>query len=138
MSKRKNEWLPTKHLPGVFARGVPDTVKTIEGHRNAVMWQWRTLDLALSVLQMPEDEYQRALRDDRLPILCQVIKMLSIDQGYAWHRAQMLESVSERIAASTIKCGHPEIERLLFSPIDFSLLPEAPGMTADAVNGVRP
>lgn len=111
----------------------------VEDCRNSLLFSHRALGTGVAILDMTDAEFREALHDDyRFVLICEIYKLLAVDSAYAQSQAEMRELVMERIVHGLVERQHPATEILLTSPIDFDVLPDAPGMSARQVNAPRP
>ena len=88
---------------------------------------------------LTDTEFKEALKDEkRFALICQIYKMLAVDQAYAEQQACMRARIMDRIAHGLVERQHPGTEALLTSAIDFRLIPDAPGASAALINSLRP
>jgi CRISPR/Cas system-associated endoribonuclease Cas2 len=129
--------LKTRKKKTELSYPVPDDL--IDGCRDGVLWTHRALGTGLALLTLSDAEFREVMQDGgRLQMVCQVLKMLLIDSQYAEFQAEMRQAAIDRIIAALVELGHPETEFLITSPLDPTLVPDAPGISADVVNGLRP
>lgn len=109
------------------------------GCRNSVLFTYRALGTGIAVQSLTDTEFKEALHDDeRFALICQIYKMLAVDQAYAEQQANMRTRIMDRIAHGLVERQHPGTEALLTSAIDFNLIPDAPGASAALINSLRP
>lgn len=111
----------------------------IAGLRASLLWTYRALGTGVALLEMSDEEFMEAVNDDTcFARFCQILKMVSLDSQYAESQARIRELIIGRMRYAVIERQHPDSKYLINSPIDFSLLPDAPEISANALNGIRP
>ncbi|MBV5346723.1 hypothetical protein JZU46_00605 [bacterium] len=126
-------------LHQTMSQSMASIVDEIQGCRASILWTHRALGTGLELLAMSDADLSEAMgNDDRFAMICQIFKMLSLDQKYAETQANLRNRVVNRITLALVARQHPDTECLLKSEIDFTLLPDAPGMSSVTVNAVRP
>lgn len=110
----------------------------IDGCRAAIAWSWRALGTGLAVLEMSKPELQEAMSGTGVTTLAQVLKLLLTDEAYEESRSKLRKLAIDRLISALVDRGHPETQALIQSDIDFSLIPDAPGLSAEYVNAIRP
>lgn len=111
----------------------------IDGLRRSLAWTYRALGTAVALLELNDDEFMEAVFDDaRFPMMIEMMKMVWTDSRYAETQQKTRELIEGRMMQAILARQHPDSEQLITSPIDFSLLPDAPGLSAELVNSIRP
>ena len=111
----------------------------IDGLRRSLAWTYRALGTAVALLELSDDEFMEAVFDDeRFPMMAQMAKMVWTDQRYAESQQRIRNLIDGRMRYAFLERQHPDSKHLVESPIDFSLLPDAPGLSAELVNSIRP
>ena len=119
--------------------GFPIASEEADGCLRSIAWTHRALGTGLAVLGMSNAELKAALQDEeRFCMIGQIFKMLLTDQKYADYQAEMRNLAIDRITHALVERNHPGTEQLIKSDIDFDIVPEAPGLSAEMVNAVRP
>lgn len=111
----------------------------VAGLRRSLAWTYRALGTAVALLDMTDEEFMAAVfDDDRFPMMAQMVKMVWTDSRYAESQQRIRDLIDGRMRYAFLERQHPDSKHLVESPIDFSLLPDAPGLSAELVNSVRP
>lgn len=117
----------------------PLSADEIAGLRRSLAWTYRALGTAVALLEMDDDAFMEAVFDDeRFPMMIQIVKMVWTDSRYAETQQQTRKLIEARMLNAILMRQHPDSEQMITSPIDFSLLPDAPGLSAELVNSIRP
>lgn len=117
----------------------PLSADEVDGLRRSLVWTYRALGTAVALLEMSDDEFMDAVFDDtRFPMMAQMVKMIWTDERYAESQQRIRSLIDGRIPYAFLERQHPDSKHLIESPIDFSLLPDAPGLSAEQVNSIRP
>ena len=111
----------------------------VEGCLDSILWTFRAMNAALPILKMDDATLAAHIaEDDGFAHVMQVVKVLLVDRGYARDQATMRKRVLDRIMDFMSERSKDEINGLLKLPINFRLLPQAPNLSAEMVNSIRP
>jgi hypothetical protein len=111
----------------------------VAGLRRSLAWTYRALGTGVALLEMTDEAFMEAVfDDDRFPMMVQMVKMIWTDSRYAESQQRIRDLIDGRMRYAFLERQHPDSKPLIESPIDFSLLPDAPGLSPELVNSVRP
>lgn len=117
----------------------PLSVDEVAGLRRSLAWTDRALGTAVALLEISDDEFMEAVFDEeRFPMMAQMAKMVWTDRRYAEPQQRIRSLIDGRMRHAFLECRHPDSKHLVESPIDLALLPDAPGLSAELVNSIRP
>lgn len=115
------------------------TAAEIEGCLDSILWTFRAMSAALPLLQMDDETLAAHIAEnDGFAHVMQVVKVLLVDRGYARDQAVMRKRILDRVMDFMDGRSKDELNGMLKLPINFRLLPEASGLSAELVNSIRP
>lgn len=111
----------------------------ITGCRNSILWSLRTLQVAVSVFDMPYEDFAADVKidDDYAADLVELFKAVELDKQYAERRAKIADRVLARIGAALAARQDAATEAALRQPINVERLPTMPSIPARYMNTLR-
>jgi hypothetical protein len=113
----------------------PDDLRSV---RSKLLLSYRAVVSALDVLEMPEAEFRAALQDERCHVICDLVKLLAFDRSNARRLVELRRDISANLLGAIVESGNPDFKAMVAAPVDFDHLPVMPGISAKALNSVRP
>lgn len=115
-------------------------IEDIAGCRNSILWSLRTLQVAVSVFDMPYEGFAADVKadDDYAADLVELFKAVELDKRYTERRAKIADRVLARISAALAARHDGATETALRQPIKVERLPTMPSIPARYMNTQRP